>query len=292
MISFYKNNPTTNEILVVQITESHKIPPIKCKLLEYSGISGLICKLDCNKKAIKKFNKYKIGDIIVVICDNVNNMSGIINIDLIYGKLDATQIQFHINRYNRFSKIINLFTIISCDEHPDIDIPFSDALTNEIIMNDVEVMMSETLYPLESKDEIDRLFHSNNINLHKVALSWTKCNEYSKFIEHLYKTYPLPSIEIYINMSFSTTKCFGTKVIKSFITYINQKLLELDIDITNQLIIPSPPFFNFKLSSINLTFDNIQSYITIFEQYVIEKSIDPQIKIAIISIKNNISDSC
>jgi translation initiation factor 2 alpha subunit (eIF-2alpha) len=189
MIRFYKNNlPINGDIVVASLKQLEEDNNHRCSLLEYGGIEGVICKVSI-KKRDKTFKKLKEGSIFLIVVSNVyekQREDEITTIDLHYMEIDESLVKTHMSRYQQFMNIINAFTYIVADKKEIAEplVTFNYADQDENIKAKVNIILEETLYNY-SKEDVEKLFFKDTIELHNVATNWIECNKIPNFMEKL-----------------------------------------------------------------------------------------------------------
>lgn len=273
MIRFYQNKtPQKGEIVIVSIN-SKENSLIKCKLLEYDGIEGVICRVDVSRNSAKIYNALEPGKIIPVICCDVNVNETRTYIDLNYVTMDKQQIAHYKERYEKILKIINVFSWIAGSSSEEFDdIEHFEYLSNPKILKMVQAILSDSLYQM-TKDEICELFFDNVYKLHEVAKTWKNCLEIPAFMEKLIERFPKPKINLAINLHFQTNKCLGVKQIKMFFDKIKTCYTSFDSKVNIDIVVLASPLFRLVVNSDNLIDKNYQQYFDIINGLVNDSSL-------------------
>jgi translation initiation factor 2 alpha subunit (eIF-2alpha) len=268
MIRFYNNiAPNKGETVVASITSTEGAY-ITCKLLEYEGIEGIICRAEVSRNTIKIYKSLKPGKIIPVICTEVDIKDNNIYIDLNYVTMDKEQISHYIERYEQIQKIINIFTWIAGTCNPSFNnIEYNDYSNNKFIRKIIYNMLSDSLYKM-TKDEIVDLFYNNTYKLHEEAVNWKLCNKVPMFLEKLFDKFPKPNLIINCVITITNTNCSGINEIKKILLNIENNILQFDKEATNNITIISSPMYRIIIKSNNITTINYYNYIDIINNII------------------------
>ena len=269
---YYPKYPVKGEHVIVSIDDNSTLN-IKCSLLEYNSIQGMICSVEKSRLTSKALKKLKLGDIIPVLCSEVfiknENGKEIIFVDLIYSAIDKERFKIYKDRYEKIKRIIDSFTDLvksTYKEMSETDIKTKvksmvkeslHTLTkdNEIIKDD-EVVKEYGL----SKEELVSLFYVNTMKLHEIASSWTHCNSVPNFMECLIKNFPKIDITINITIEMSSIRSFGTQCIKDTCKLISDKIKSHDDKVNFVIKLLSIPNYHIIIKLETLTEHNVVRY--------------------------------
>jgi translation initiation factor 2 alpha subunit (eIF-2alpha) len=329
MMKLYKNDyPNKDDLVVVSLAQLEEDNAHVCTLLEYGGVKGVICKVNI-KKRDRTFKNLKVGSVFLIVVSNVTEKkksTDITSIDLHYMEIDDDKIKSHLGRYQQYLNIVNAFTYIASDISSNFNIGneltkqeirkqrkllknSSKQISNEIVENieekpsvsfnysdqdenvkaRVKIIMEETLYKYP-KEEIEKMFFKDTIELHNVASQWIECNKIPNFMEKLVIKFPKQKVNINMTLHCHTIKCNGIGYIKDFYNRLNQKILEYDDKATIDIAIQSMPICSIIIKSDLIVPSNCKLYFNIISQFI-EDSCDRHMDIKILSCFSDTSTS-
>ena len=254
MVRFYNNKyPVKGENVIVSIDDNSSIN-IKCSLLEYNNIQGMICSVDKSRWTSRELKKLKVGDIIPVLCSEVSVIKDkdtnkdMVYVDLIYAAMDKERIKCYKDRFEKIQRIITFFSDLleSTDESEN-----SSAKLKSIVKESLHTM---------TKDEIVSLFYNNTTELHKIASTWMNCNLIPNFMDKLIKKFPRPAITINLIVEMTCIKSFGVQTIKNTCKNISDRMIAYDDQINFTIRLVSIPNYQIIIKSSKLTENNVKSY--------------------------------
>ena len=269
MVRFYNNKyPAKGENIIVRIDDNSSIN-IKCSLLEYNDIEGMICSVDKSRWTSKSLKKLKVGDIIPVLCSDVfvkkELDNEVVYIDLIYAAMEKERIKCYKDRFEKIQRIIMFFS--------DLVESTDEIFSQKEIDSKVKAMVKESLHTM-SKDEIVSLFYNNITELHKVALTWSYCNSISDFMEKIVKKFPKPDITLNVTVEMSCTQSFGTKTIKDTCKLISDKMKIYDDQVEFSIKLIAIPNYQIIIKSAILMEQNVKTYFNHLCTNIMECEID------------------
>jgi len=257
MIRLYSNKmPVSGEIVVVRITafDDHTLI-INASLLEYGGINGMICRTETSRNSAKRYKRLSVGKVIPVLCSAVDvKPNGDIFVDLNYVTFDKEQYDHYIERYNRFSKLVDSFTWMTAMHLGKLDdIEYDKLIEDPDIYDLVKKIIKTTLHTL-TKDEIDELFFKQTIKLHREYIPiWKEHIPIDDFEGKMLIRFPLPNMKIDLDILFSSLGCNGVKKLQTFCenfdTFIKEQLDNSSITFYNL----TSPHFRFNISSPSIS---------------------------------------
>lgn len=264
MVRFYNNKiPIEGEVVVVRVDDTQDYR-IKCSLLEYDNIEGLICKTETSRVSAKQFRGLDIGHVIPVTCSKIDVKStGEVFIDLHYAALDKTLVEHYLNRYKNICKIYRSFAKIAAKSDVKYEnMTFEECIRDQEILKMVEMMAEDSLHKLK-KDDFEEIFYQNTFLLHEMAIKWEKCNEIPNFMPNLIKLYPKPQLHCLFKMHINSMSANGVKRITTYFSNMSSSLTEYDNEIELKINYMTAPNYTISLKSNNLSLDNYNCYVDI-----------------------------
>ncbi len=290
MIRLYSNKmPVPGEVVVVRITayDDHTLI-INASLLEYGGLNGMICRAEVSRNSAKQYKRLTVGKVIPVLCSAVDvKPDGTIYVDLNYVTFDKEQYDHYIERYNRFSKIVDSFTWIAAMNLGKLDdVEHDKLIENPEIYALVKKIMKNTLHTL-TKDEIDELFFKHTIKLHKEFVPiWKEQIPIDDFDGKMLARFSLPNMKIDLDIEFSSLGCNGVKKLQTFCanfdTFIKEQFDNPSIVFYNL----TSPHFRFTISSSTISDEKCVAFEELTRNYFETITTEnPQIKSSVVSCK-------
>ena len=269
MIRFYSEKyPIKGEIVVVRIYDDSD-KHLKCSLVEYNCIEGIICRAEVSRMTAKAFRSLKVNDILPVVCTDISikqeDGKEIFSIDLNYVVMDKEIVKHHIDSYEKTKRIVDFFAELVGSDAKYSHLIREEYLLNNDISKTVKAMVKESLHKM-TKEQIRLLFYENTIQLHEVAKQWTHCNSVPNFMNRLIKKFPKPSIQLIIQFSLNTTKSFGIRTIKNTCNNILSQIKTYD-DISDvQINLSAIPNYKLVIKSPNMLEQNMTTYFSYLQE--------------------------
>lgn len=259
MLCFYnKKEPTTGDPVVVRIS-SIENDIIHCKLMEYGGINGIICKADVSKKLTKIYNSLTEGKIIPVICVGINIKDNkFSSVDLNYNITDTTVIKNIMTQYESILKICNIIkwfsvsdNIVQNEKHTNFSVE------DEYFCQDKAIeILENTIYKL-TKDEIIDIFYNNVDKLHTIIEEWKITDEFKKV---LLNKFPLPKKDISFFFNINNNNSYGIDIIRKTLRDIEDNISIYDKNAIIKLVVISAPKYKLLIESPSITILTYNEY--------------------------------